>query len=107
MTTEGCTHGEQVQLVRAQTDGCTECLASGDRWVHLRLCMQCGHVGCCDNSKNQHASRHFRATSHPIIASFEPGEDWGWCFFDEMWLDADWPMDGPRQHSEAANLHRE
>jgi uncharacterized UBP type Zn finger protein len=63
--------------------GCQECLASGDGWVHLRLCLACGHVGCCDDSPNRHASRHFAETQHPVIKSFEPGETWAWCFEDE------------------------
>ncbi len=66
---------------------CPECVASGDRWVHLRRCMLCGHVGCCDSSTNKHARRHFHETSHPIIASHEPGEDWLWCYVDETYLD--------------------
>ncbi len=67
-------------------DGCEECLASGDGWVHLRLCEECGHVGCCDSSKNKHATKHFRATGHPVIRSFQPGESWKWCYVDEtMW----------------------
>jgi monovalent cation/hydrogen antiporter len=60
--------------------GCEECLAQGSGWVHLRLCLACGHVGCCDSSPNKHASAHFRGTEHPVIRSFEPGEDWRWCF---------------------------
>jgi uncharacterized UBP type Zn finger protein len=56
----------------------------GDTWVHLRLCRTCGHVGCCDDSKNRHARKHFVTTKHPIISSFEPGEDWSWCFVDEV-----------------------
>ena len=58
----------------------------GDTWVHLRLCLTCGHVGCCDSSKNKHATKHFHATNHPIIQSFEPGEDWGWCYIDQLML---------------------
>jgi hypothetical protein len=64
--------------------GCEECLASGARWVHLRLCRSCGHVGCCDSSVNKHATKHFRATGHPVIRSFEPGERWSWCYVDEL-----------------------
>jgi len=64
--------------------GCEECLASGDSWVHLRLCLECGHVGCCDSSKNKHATKHFHATNHPIVQSIEPGEDWRWCYIDEV-----------------------
>ena len=65
-------------------EGCAECLASGSGWVHLRRCLSCGHVGCCDSSPNRHASAHFAGTGHPIVASFEPGEDWGWCYADEL-----------------------
>ena len=67
-------------------EGCEECMQMGDRWVHLRLCEECGHVGCCDSSKNKHATKHFHATKHPVIASFQPGEDWKWCYVHEaMW----------------------
>jgi monovalent cation/hydrogen antiporter len=67
-------------------DGCGECLETGDEWVHLRLCLICGNVGCCDNSKNQHASKHFHKTGHPLIKSFEPGEKWKWCYIDKVFL---------------------
>ncbi len=67
--------------------GCEECLASGDRWVHLRLCLACGHVGCCDDSPNRHASKHYRSTKHPVIRSFEPGETWRYCFPDDLGVD--------------------
>lgn len=63
--------------------GCEECLATGARWVHLRACAQCGHVGCCDSSPNKHATKHYHATRHPVMLSFEPGERWGWCYVDE------------------------
>jgi len=89
---DACPHLAQMQHVRPHTRGCEECLASGDTWVHLRLCMQCGHVGCCDSSKNKHASKHFRATHHPIVRSLEPGEHWGWCFVDEQGFD---PLPAP------------
>lgn len=65
-------------------DGCEECLKNGDEWVHLRLCLTCGHVGCCDSSKNKHATKHFHQTKHPVIKSFQPGEDWLWCYVDEV-----------------------
>ncbi|GAA4684749.1 hypothetical protein Prum_064150 [Phytohabitans rumicis] len=66
-------------------EGCQDCLAAGSRdWVHLRLCLTCGHVGCCDSSPMRHASAHFRAAGHPVIQSFQPGEDWRWCYVDEM-----------------------
>ena len=95
-----CTHLDQIREVTPHTpQGCEECLAIGDTWVHLRLCMICGHVGCCDDSKNRHATKHFHATNHPIIRSFEPGEDWGWCYVDEVVLDARrWRVHGPVAH---------
>ncbi len=80
-----CTHLDQIRDVDPRTpDGCEECLQIGDTWVHLRLCLICGHVGCCDSSKNKHATKHFHATTHPIVQSFERGEDWLWCFVDEV-----------------------
>jgi uncharacterized UBP type Zn finger protein len=82
--TKHCTHLDQVHNPSPNSpEGCEECLRDGGRWVHLRLCLTCGHVGCCDNSPGRHATNHFRATHHPIIRSFEPGEDWGWCYVDE------------------------
>ena len=85
---EQCTHLDQIRDVTARTpQGCEECLKMGDDWVHLRLCLECGHVGCCDSSKNKHATKHFHATKHAIMRSFEPGEDWGWCYIDQMELD--------------------
>ena len=68
-------------------EGCEECLKSGDDWVHLRLCLICGHVGCCNNSKNKHATRHFHETNHGVIKSFEPGENWKWCYIDKLFID--------------------
>ena len=80
-----CAHLAQVHSVKPNTPaGCEECLATGGRWVHLRLCLTCGHVGCCDNSPGKHATAHFHETSHPIIRSAEPGEDWSWCYVDEI-----------------------
>jgi uncharacterized UBP type Zn finger protein len=83
---EICSHVEGADPAPAPStpDGCEECLAQGGRWVHLRLCLTCGHVGCCDSSPNRHASAHFRTSSHPLIRSYEPGEDWWWCFVDEL-----------------------
>ena len=69
------------------TDGCVDCLAIGGRWLHLRRCVTCGHVGCCDSSPNKHATAHFKAVAHPLIQSFEPGEEWVWCFVDEEGLE--------------------
>jgi uncharacterized UBP type Zn finger protein len=83
-----CSHLSEITDPTAKTpNGCEECLKTGDRWVHLRLCETCGHVGCCDSSKNKHATKHFHATNHPIIKSLEPGEDWGWCYVDELFFD--------------------
>jgi uncharacterized UBP type Zn finger protein len=81
-----CTHLDQVLVTElpASSDGCEECLAEGGKWVHLRICLQCGHVGCCDDSPGRHATAHHAATGHPIIRSLEPGEDWSWCFEDEL-----------------------
>ncbi len=84
----GCSHLDQIQKVKPNTKGCEECLKMGDRWVHLRLCLSCGHVGCCDSSKNKHATKHFHATQHAIARSLEPGEDWAWCFVDEVVLES-------------------
>ncbi|MFB7907392.1 UBP-type zinc finger domain-containing protein [Kitasatospora sp. NPDC056076] len=67
------------------TDGCADCLAGGSRdWVHLRVCLDCGHIGCCDNSPQRHATAHFHNSSHPVIRSYEPGEDWRWCYVHEV-----------------------
>jgi uncharacterized UBP type Zn finger protein len=84
--TARCPHLSSATSVAPATDGCAECLAAGDSWVHLRLCKSCGHVGCCDSSPNRHATRHYRDTGHPIVASFEPGEDWWWCYPDQLVL---------------------
>jgi len=82
-----CTHLSSVVTATPTAKGCEECLALGDTWVHLRLCRSCGHVGCCDQSKNKHATKHFRATQHPIVTSIEPGEYWSWCYVDELALE--------------------
>lgn len=81
---QSCRHLDQVQDVTPSANGCEECLRTGDRWVHLRICMTCGHVGCCDSSLNRHATAHWHATEHPVIRSFERGEDWWWCYADEL-----------------------
>jgi CPA2 family monovalent cation:H+ antiporter-2 len=83
---DACAHLDRVRAVVPSTPGCQECLASGQRWVHLRVCMTCGHVGCCDDSPGRHASAHWEASGHPLIRSLEPGEAWGWCFEDERTL---------------------
>jgi uncharacterized UBP type Zn finger protein len=80
-----CTHLDQIHDIEPHTTaGCEDCLRIGGTWVHLRLCLTCGHVGCCDSSPNRHASAHAAADSHPIVQSFEPGEDWIWCYVDEV-----------------------
>lgn len=80
-----CVHLDQVRPVAPNTpEGCEECLQTQGWWVHLRLCLTCGHVGCCDSSANQHASKHFHTSRHPVVRSFEPGEDWGWCYADRL-----------------------
>jgi hypothetical protein len=89
MTEPVCTHVSTLPDVRPGADGCEDCLAIGGHWVHLRMCMQCGHIGCCDSSPAKHATAHFHATQHPVIQSFEPGEDWWWCYVDRVAFDVD------------------
>lgn len=83
-----CTHLDRVEVTElpAQIAGCVECLKTGDRWVHLRMCQTCGTIGCCDSSPNRHARRHAAESGHPVIRSAEPGEDWSWCFLDEVYF---------------------
>ncbi|HVR25758.1 MAG TPA: UBP-type zinc finger domain-containing protein [Candidatus Polarisedimenticolia bacterium] len=78
-----CKHLDQIKIRTTDTDVCEDCIKTGDTWVHLRMCMSCGHVGCCDSSKNKHATKHFRHEHHPVMRSIEPGEDWIWCYLDE------------------------
>ena len=83
--TQTCSHLDQVDLTATPSStGCEDCLRVGGRWVHLRMCLSCGHVGCCDSSPNKHATAHFHAGGHPLIQSYEPGEDWVWCYRDEL-----------------------
>lgn len=84
----GCTHLDQVRITKLPeaVDGCEDCLASGGEWMHLRICLGCGKVGCCDDSPNRHATAHADQTGHPLIRSLEPGETWSWCFVDELAL---------------------
>jgi uncharacterized UBP type Zn finger protein len=85
---EVCEHLASVAPVEPRTpEGCEECLKSGDSWVHLRLCMTCGHVGCCDQSKNKHATKHFHRSGHPVIQSLEPDEDWAYCYVDDLFAE--------------------
>ena len=83
-----CTHLDQItDTIQPQTPGvCEECSKTGDVWVHLRMCLTCGKVGCCDSSKNTHARKHFAETGHALIQSAEPGEDWRWCYIDTMYV---------------------
>jgi uncharacterized UBP type Zn finger protein len=74
----------QVEQLPAEVAGCEDCLESGGSWCHLRICLTCGHVGCCDSSPNKHATAHFRETGHPIMRSVQPGESWAWCYEDEQ-----------------------
>ncbi|MFL6136846.1 MAG: UBP-type zinc finger domain-containing protein [Frankiaceae bacterium] len=85
MSDSPCDHLTGAGDAQARTpDGCEECLASGGRWVHLRRCASCGHVGCCDSSPSRHATGHFHQTGHPVMRSQEPGESWSWCYVDEV-----------------------
>jgi uncharacterized UBP type Zn finger protein len=81
-----CTHLDSISFLElpAAIAGCEECLATGGRWLHLRMCQACGHIGCCDQSPGRHATAHHRSTDHPIARSAEPGEDWSWCYVDEV-----------------------
>lgn len=79
-----CEHLDTLELHPMPAGGCEECLALGDHWIHLRFCTTCGHVGCCDSSKNRHATKHWEATHHPVIRSREPGEHWAYCYTHEM-----------------------
>ena len=81
-----CTHLDTIEITELPeaVDGCQDCLAAGTQWFHLRICLACGHVGCCDSSPERHASKHAAASDHPIIHSLQPGEDWSFCFVDEV-----------------------
>ena len=82
--THRCMHLDQIAITQTNVRVCAECVQMGDRWVHLRMCLTCGHVGCCDSSKNKHATKHFQHTSHPLIRSLEPKERWVWCYVDQV-----------------------
>ena len=86
---KNCTHTDHLRPVTPSSDGCEECLRTGDDWVHLRLCLTCGHVGCCDDSKKKHGTAHFHSTRHPVIESLEPGEGWRWCYIDQILLSSE------------------
>jgi uncharacterized UBP type Zn finger protein len=82
-----CEHIKEIRKVTPSADGCEDCLKIGGRWVHLRMCESCGHVGCCDNSPNRHATKHYHSTQHPIVKSVEPGEEWGYCYPDDVFYE--------------------
>jgi uncharacterized UBP type Zn finger protein len=79
-----CSHIEQIRVTRVEKHVCEDCVKTGDSWLHLRMCLTCGHVACCDSSPNKHATKHYRGTSHPLVRSAEPGESWVWCYVDEI-----------------------
>ncbi len=90
MTQRGCSHLDQIADVTPSGPGCFDCTAAGRHdWVHLRVCQECGHVGCCDNSPGKHATKHFRSSDHPLVRSYEPGEDWYYCYMDDMAFELD------------------
>ena len=82
-----CRHRDHDTRPTPRTNGCEECLKMGGTWVHLRLCLVCGHVGCCDSSENKHATQHFHETQHPLVRSLESGEHWAWCYADEEFFE--------------------
>jgi hypothetical protein len=86
MPDTACTHLDQIEVTElpAEVGGCTDCLASGGDWLHLRICLACGKVGCCDDSPGRHATAHAAESGHALIRSIEPGEEWSWCFEDEV-----------------------
>jgi uncharacterized UBP type Zn finger protein len=79
-----CKHLDQVRVTTTNKHVCEDCMKTGDTWVHLRMCLSCGHVGCCDSSQNKHATKHFHGVGHPLVRSIEPGERWMWCYIDKM-----------------------
>jgi uncharacterized UBP type Zn finger protein len=91
-----CEHIQEAKDLQPTKHVCEDCVKTGDQWVHLRLCLTCGHVGCCDSSKNKHATEHYAHTKHPVMRSAEPGEAWGWCYVDE----AEYDLSGGLRHAE-------
>jgi uncharacterized UBP type Zn finger protein len=90
-----CGHLDTITEAVPHATGCEDCLRIGGQWVHLRRCLACGHIGCCDSSPNTHATAHHRSSDHPLIQSFEPGEDWIWCFPDEIAFELPSMLDSP------------
>ena len=82
-----CLHLASIRVVQPSSEGCVDCTRAGHAWLQLRMCMECGYVGCCDSSQNRHALAHFRATRHAIARSFQPGEEWAWCYADRLWFE--------------------
>lgn len=81
-----CSHKDLIEITETDTTVCPDCVKEGDEWVHLRMCMICGYVGCCDSSRNRHARKHYEDSGHPLIRSIEPDEEWGWCYIDETYF---------------------
>ena len=94
-----CSHLDQITAVTPSAAGCEDCLRIGSWWVHLRLCLSCGHVGCCDSSPNRHATAHARQPGHALVQSLEPGEDWMWCYVDQVGFE---PSDLPANEAAAS-----
>ena len=95
---KSCSHQTGIEKVKPSAKGCEECLRIGSQWVHLRICRTCGHVGCCDDSPNRHARKHYHATEHPIIEGYDPPQGWGYCYIDDVTFDLSddtTPQDGP------------
>ena len=85
-----CTHLDEIHDVEPSSTGCEDCLAAGEHdWLHLRMCTSCGHIGCCDSSPRRHARSHARAVEHPVVRSYEPDEDWFWCFVDKVMFEVE------------------
>jgi len=84
MSLQQCSHLDQIKITNTKKHVCEDCVKTGGTWVHLRLCLVCGHVGCCDSSKNKHATKHYLGSGHSLIRSNEPGESWVWCYVDEI-----------------------
>ena len=101
-----CEHALAIQPVKARANGCEECLALGEKWNELRICLSCGHVGCCEDSTHAHALQHYNATGHPLIASFERGERWGWCYIDRRYFELSPQALPPRRSALAAAIAR-
>ncbi len=81
---QDCNHLDQMKVTKPNQNVCEDCVKTGDKWVELRMCLSCGHVGCCDSSKNKHATKHYQQSQHPLMRSIEPGESWVWCYVDEL-----------------------